>query len=48
MQRQPGALAASIIPGYTTPEQVAAQVDPGCQVEYLRDFPAAAQFTGLR
>lgn len=47
VQRESWALAASIIPGYTRPEQIAAQVAPRDQAAFVRDHPEAARFAGL-
>ncbi len=47
VQRQPWALAQSIIPGYTRPEQVANQVPPQDVAAFIRRHPAAARYAGL-
>lgn len=47
VQRHPWALAGSIIPGYSRPEQIAAQLDPRLEAAFIRDHPQAARFAGL-
>ncbi|MEK7413321.1 MAG: sulfatase-like hydrolase/transferase [Planctomycetota bacterium] len=47
VQRQLWALAQSIIPGYTTPAQIANQVRPEQVAAFVRRYPKAACFAGL-
>ncbi len=47
IQPQAWALAQTIIPGYTTPTDIANRVRPKDMAEFVRRFPEAAQFAGL-